>query len=88
MRSAILIISLIYNLMAIDVNIAEDINFISVKEGDRIIKIKRVQGKNSGLPDEFKRISKECPPFCIQPMYITHAPKPIGEIELLNYLRI
>ncbi len=27
--------------MAIDVNIAEDINFISVKEGDRIIKIKR-----------------------------------------------
>ncbi len=41
MRSAILIISLIYNLMAIDVNIAEDINFISVKEGDRIIKFRK-----------------------------------------------
>jgi len=77
---------LINSLMALDVKITEDIESVTVKEGDKTIEIKRIQDKKHKLPAEFTKTSRECPPFCVQPMYIGKV-KPIGELELLEYLK-
>jgi len=85
-KSIFLALFLAGNLMALDVKITEDMESITVKEGDKRVVIKRIQDKNHRLPAEFTKTSRECPPFCVQPMYIEGV-KPIGEIELLNYMK-
>jgi hypothetical protein len=85
-RSGLLTLFVVSGLMALDVKITEDMESITVKEGDKNVVIKRIQNKKHTLPFEFTKTSRECPPFCVQPMYIDGV-KPIGEIELLNYMK-
>jgi rhodanese-related sulfurtransferase len=87
MKKVIALTILIINIaIATGVKITEDMTSIIIKDGDRRVEIKRIQDIRNKLPKEFTKTSRECPPFCIQPMYIYNV-KPIGEIELLKHLR-
>lgn len=68
-----------------DVKITEDLESITVKDGDREIKIERIQDVKHRLTSSFSRTSRECPPFCVQPMKIGDV-RTIGELELLKYI--
>jgi len=85
-RGAILTIFLINTLMALDVKITKNMESVNINEDGKTVVIKRIQDKRHRLPAEFTKTSRECPPFCVQPMYIDRV-KPIGELELLDYLK-
>jgi len=73
-------------LMAGGVNITKDLESIVIKEDNKDIKIERIQDTKHRLTSSFTKTSRECPPFCIQPMNIGKV-KTIGEIELLRYIQ-
>jgi rhodanese-related sulfurtransferase len=68
------------------VNITKDLKSITIKEDNKEIKIERIQDPKHRLTSSFAKTSRECPPFCVQPMYIGGV-KTIGELELLKYIQ-
>ncbi len=79
-------ILLITNLSFADVKITKDIANITIKHKNKTIKIERIQDTNHRLTNSFAKTSRECPPFCIQPMYIDGV-KTVGEMEVLEFLQ-
>ena len=73
-------------LVAGDVKITEDLESIITKDGDKEIKIERIQDVKHRLTSNFSKTSRECPPFCVQPMKIGNV-RTIGEIELLKHIK-
>jgi len=73
-------------LIAGGVNITEDLESIIIKEDNKDIKIQRIQDTKHRLTSSFTKTSRECPPYCIQPMNIGKV-KTIGELELLKYIK-
>jgi 3-mercaptopyruvate sulfurtransferase SseA len=57
-----------------------------VNENGKEIKIERIQDTKHRLTSGFSKTSRECPPFCVQPMNIGKV-KTIGELELLKYIQ-
>ncbi len=73
-------------LIAGDVNITKNLKSITIKDGDKKIKIERIQDTKHRLTSSFTKTSRECPPYCVQPMNIGKV-KTIGELELLKYIK-
>jgi hypothetical protein len=74
-------------LNATDVKITEDLEAIVIQDdNNRDIKIERIQDTKHRLTSSFSKTSRECPPFCVQPMHIGGV-KTIGELELLEYIK-
>jgi len=73
-------------LVAGGVNITKDLESIVIQENDKNIKIERIQDTKHRLTSSFSKTSRECPPFCVQPMNIGNT-KTIGEIELLKDIK-
>jgi hypothetical protein len=82
--TSLLIVGCILN--AGEVNITENLDSVIIKENGQEVKIERIQDSKHRLISSFTKTSRECPPFCIQPMNIGHV-KTIGELELLNYIK-
>jgi len=74
-----------YSLIAGEVNITEELKNIVIKENGKELKIERIQDTKHRLTSNFSKTSRECPPFCVQPMTIGKV-KTIGEIELLKHI--
>lgn len=73
-------------IMATDVKITEELNSITAKYKGNSVVIKRIQNPNIMLNNSFTNITKECPPYCIQPMYIGKI-KTLGELEVLAFIK-
>ena len=73
-------------LVAGDVKITEELQSITIQEGDKEIKIERIQDVKHRLTSNFSKTSREGPPFCVQPMNIGNV-KTIGELELLKHIK-
>ena len=73
-------------LVAGDVKITEDLESVVIQENNKDIKIERIQDIKHRLVSNFSRTSRECPPFCVQPMKIGDV-ETIGELELLEYIK-
>jgi len=73
-------------LVAGGVNITKDLEAIVIQDNDKEIKIERIQDTKHRLTSSFSKTSRECPPFCVQPMNIGNT-KTIGEIELLKHIK-
>ncbi len=73
-------------LVAGDVKITEELESVVTQEGDKEIKIERIQDVKHRLTSNFSKTSRECPPFCVQPMKIGNV-RTIGEIELLEHIK-
>lgn len=71
---------------AVDVKITEELTSITAKHKGNDIVIKRIQNPNTKLDSAFTETSKECPPYCIQPMNI-HNVKTLGELEVLKFIK-
>lgn len=81
-----LILSISPYIIAGEVKITKDISSITINEDGKKIEIKRVQDQKHTIHSNFTKTSRECPPFCIQPMYINHV-ETIGELELLENIK-
>ena len=73
-------------LVAGDVKITEDLKSVVIQEGDSSITIERIKDTKHRLTSNFSKTSRECPPFCVQPMHIGDV-ETIGELELLKYIQ-
>jgi len=73
-------------LIAGDVKITEELESLIIQDGNKEIKIERIQDQKHRLTSSFTKTSRKCPPFCVQPIKIGNV-KTIGEIELLKYIK-
>jgi len=86
MKYTLIGITLYSSLVMGNVNITKDIASLTIEENGKKIKIERIQDTKHRLVSNFTKTSRECPPYCIQPMNIENT-KTIGELELLEYMK-
>ena len=75
------------NTLAAVVNITGDVESVTVKHGDKDVKIMRNQNQKNTVNPAFAKTSRKCPPFCIQPATLGPGVETIAELELLDYLK-
>ena len=74
------------NALALNVKITQDIDSVSVHQGDDLITIQRIQDQGNVLTGGFTKTSRKCPPFCIQPFQAAPGVTTVGELELLAFI--
>ncbi|MFT5220566.1 MAG: rhodanese-related sulfurtransferase [Planctomycetota bacterium] len=72
---------------AAEVNITADLESVTVKHGDKEVKIMRNQNQKNTINPAFAKTSRKCPPFCIQPSKLSVGVETIAELEVLDYLK-
>jgi rhodanese-related sulfurtransferase len=70
-----------------DVGIAKGLMSVTVQTADDIIDITRNQDPNARLQEPWTQTSRPCPNFCIQPMIPAPGVRPVGELEVLEFLQ-
>ncbi len=70
-----------------DVGITDSLDSVTVTHQGKDITIRRNQDRKNKVNPAYAWTSRECPPFCIQPMKIAEGVETIGELEMLNYLK-
>lgn len=73
---------------AAEVNITPGIASVTVIHGEKKIKVIRNQNQKNTVNPAFAKTSRKCPPFCIQPSTLAPGVETIGELEVLNYLKM
>ncbi len=69
------------------VQISRSIASVDVMHKGKKITIKRNQNNKNEVIPAFAKTSRNCPPFCINPMTLAPGVETIGEIEMLDYLK-
>lgn len=70
-----------------DVAITKDMPTVSVETDSGIVEIKRIQDTENRISGEWAKTSRSCPNFCVQPIIPAPGVTPIGELELLEFLK-
>jgi rhodanese-related sulfurtransferase len=71
---------------ALDVKLDENRDFVDVIHENGVIKVMRVQDLEHTITGGFAKTSRNCPPFCIQPMSPLPGIKTVGEMEIFNFM--
>lgn len=71
----------------VKVGIGPDLHSVTVETASGPVTIERNQDTNAVIEGDWAKTSRECPPFCIQPMVPAEGVTPIGELELLAMLQ-
>lgn len=71
---------------ALDVKLDAERDSIQVIHDGKLVTVKRIQDTEHEVTGDFARTSRKCPHFCIQPMHPAEGVKPIGEIELFDFM--
>lgn len=74
------------SVLALDVNITQDLATVPVHHGNDFVQIQRIQDQNNVLSGGFTKTSRKCPPFCIQPLHVAPGVTTVGELELLEFI--
>lgn len=69
------------------VGIGRDLPMVEVPTASGPVTIQREQDTAHEITGEWARTSRECPPFCIQPMSPAEGVTTIGELELIAILQ-
>lgn len=69
------------------VKITRDIGSLTVMHNGKPIVIQRNQNSNNTIVKDYALTSRNCPPFCVQPMHLLPGVETIGELEMLNYIK-
>ncbi|MDH5736519.1 MAG: rhodanese-like domain-containing protein, partial [Gammaproteobacteria bacterium] len=69
------------------VKITNDISSVTVKHNGKDVTIQRIQDNNNMVNPAFAKTSRNCPPFCINPMSLAPGVETLGEVEVLDYLK-
>lgn len=81
------LLGLMFPVYALDVNITKKLSTLSTVHNGKIIKIQRIQDKNNVLSGGYTKTSRQCPPFCIQPIQVARNVTTVGELELLGFIK-
>jgi rhodanese-related sulfurtransferase len=60
---------------------------VDVMHNGKTVTIMRSQDENATIPAAYAKVSRGCPPFCIQPMRVAPNVETVGELEVLGYLK-
>lgn len=71
---------------ALDVKLAPEKDFVEVIHQNKLIKIQRIQDQDHMLTGGFAKTSRKCPPFCIQPMFVSEGVKTVGQLEMFDFM--
>ncbi len=77
----------IYAEEPVAVKITDAISHIYTIDSGKMVKVHRIQDTANRLTDDFTKISRVCPPFCIQPTKVREGIQNIEELELLNFMK-
>lgn len=70
------------------VKITADLAYLDVQHNGKKIRIERVKDTSNRLTNSFTKTSRPCPPFCIHPIKLAPGIETVGELELLDFLRV
>ena len=84
---AIFIFFLSFTVGASGVNITSELASIEVTHKGESITIMRNQDPDNKINPAYAKTSRQCPPFCVQPIKLAPGVETIGELELLDFLR-
>ncbi|MEN8180108.1 MAG: rhodanese-like domain-containing protein [Pseudomonadota bacterium] len=68
-------------------NIATGLQSVDVMHNGKMVTISRSADKDAKIPEAFARVSRHCPPFCVQPAKLAQGVDTIGELEVLGSLK-
>ncbi|MDH5425574.1 MAG: rhodanese-like domain-containing protein [Gammaproteobacteria bacterium] len=88
--SAVLLMSLsamAVNASELKVKITKELASIDVMHNGKSVTIMRNQDNKNKVNPAFANTSRNCPPFCINPMELAPGVETLGEIEVINYLK-
>ena len=88
--SAVLLLSLsVTGVSAGDlkVKITRSLASMDVMHKGKIITIMRNQNNKNNVNPAFAKTSRNCPPFCINPIELAPGVETLGEVEVLHYLK-
>lgn len=71
---------------ALDVQLTAEREFVEVIHDGEIVKVQRVQDPDHVISGGFAKTSRQCPPFCIQPMQVDPAVQTISELEVFDFM--
>ncbi|OOZ36370.1 rhodanese-like domain-containing protein [Solemya velesiana gill symbiont] len=69
------------------INITPSLKAVDVLHGGKPVTIERTSDKNATIPLAYAKVSRACPPFCVQPMTVASGVDTVGELEVLGYLK-
>lgn len=69
------------------VKITGKISSVTVQTKDGPVEIKRDQDGKATIDPRYAKTSRNCPPFCIQPISPAPGVTTVGELELLDFLQ-
>lgn len=72
--------------LAQDVNISKSLPYVDVEYKNNIIRIERIQNDKHTLQGGFSKTSRNCPPFCIQPMSVVRGVNTVAELEVIDFI--
>lgn len=73
--------------LALDVNISKSISGINTAHNGNVIRIQRNQDKKNVLTGGYTKTSRQCPPFCIQPLSVAPGVNTVAELEVINFIK-
>ena len=73
--------------LAQDVGITRDMMSVTIETPRGQVEIMRNQDSEARLAGPWTKTSRPCPNFCIQPMVPAPGVTPVGELEVLNFLK-
>ena len=68
------------------VKVTPSLESVTVEHDGETVEIKRNQDPDNRIHEDYQQTSRECPPFCVQPMELLPGVHTIGEIEMLEML--
>lgn len=68
-------------------NIATGLQSVDVMHQGKRVTINRSDDKDAKIPGAFAKVSRHCPPFCVQPAKLAQGVDTVGELEVLGYLK-
>jgi rhodanese-related sulfurtransferase len=77
----------LFDLDQLRVKITESLPYLEIEhDGERVL-LMRHQEPDHRIVAPYDQTSRDCPPYCIQPMQLAPGVETVGELELIEYLR-
>lgn len=70
----------------LEVKIAADKPYTTVKHGNELVKVQRIQDTDHLIDGSFAKTSRPCPPFCVNPLIIADGVATVGELEVIRFM--
>lgn len=89
MKSLVCIVAgflLAYPVLALDVGLTPNRDYVDVQHNGKNIRIQRIQDQEHALTGSFAKTSRQCPPFCIQPLQVAPGVTTVGEVEIFEFM--